>query len=104
VLGDPHYDPHGEPIPNREFHLPIQSRTSLSELHPGDHATVVRISTDDPDLLRYLASIGLSLYCRVTVIDISPFDGNIGLRIDGKDSSFILGSRVTDKVFVELNP
>jgi DtxR family Mn-dependent transcriptional regulator len=34
VLGDPHYDPHGDPIPNREFRLPEQSTTSLAELHP----------------------------------------------------------------------
>jgi len=104
TLGNPHYDPHGDPIPNREFHLPKQSSTSLAELHPGDQATVVRINTDNPDLLRYLASIGLSLQSRVMVMDVSPFDGNTGLKIAGKDSSYTLGSRVTDKIFVKLNP
>lgn len=104
TLGNPHYDPHGDPIPNREFHLPVQSRTSLAELHPGDQATVVRINTDNPDLLRYLASIGLSLHSRVKVMDVSPFDGNTGLKIAGKDSSYTLGPRVTDKIFVKLNP
>ena len=103
-LGDPHYDPHGDPIPDREFQLPEQSSTSLAELHPGDQATVVRISTDNPDLLRYLASIGLSLQSRITVIEVSPFDGNISLEIDGKDNSYILGPGVTGKIFIELKP
>lgn len=103
ALGDPHYDPHGDPIPNREFHLPLQSNTSLAELHPGDHAMVVRISTSNPDLLRYLASIGLSLQSGITVIDVSPFDGNTSLKIDGMENSYTLGARVTGKIFVELD-
>ena len=102
ALGDPHYDPHGDPIPNREFHLPEQSNTRLAELHPGDQATVVRISTGNPDLLRYLASIGLSLSSKITITEVSPFDGNTGLKIDGRKKSFILGPRVTDKIIVKL--
>ncbi len=62
---------------------------------------VARISTSDPDLLRYLASIGLSLHSRITIIDVSPFDGNTSLKIDGEENSYTLGSRVTGKVFVE---
>ena len=104
VLGDPRFDPHGDPIPNREFQLPEQSSLRLSELHPGDHATVVRIGTDNPDLLRYLASIGLSLKSRITLLDVSPFDGNISLRIDGKDTFYTLGIRITSQIIVELNP
>jgi DtxR family Mn-dependent transcriptional regulator len=104
ALGDPHYDPHGDPIPNREFHLPHQSSISMAELQPGDQAVVVRISTDNPDLLRYLTSIGLSLQSRIRVINVSPYDGITSLIIDDKDGSRILGSRITDKIFVDLHP
>jgi DtxR family Mn-dependent transcriptional regulator len=96
--------PHGDPIPNREFHLPHQSSISMAELQPGDQAVVVRISTDNPDLLRYLTSIGLSLQSRIRVINVSPYDGITSLIIDGKDGSRILGSRITDKIFVDLHP
>src|SRR4030042_2587200 len=104
ALGDPHYDPHGDPIPNREFHLPHQSSISMAELQPGDQAIVVRINTDNPDLLRYLTSIGLSLQSKIKVINVSPFAGNTSLKIDGKDASCILGSRITGHIFVEPNP
>ena len=100
ALGDPHYDPHGDPIPNREFLLPEQSTTSLADLHPGDQATIVRISTDEPGLLRYLASIGLSLHNQVVVIDVSPYDGNTTLAVRGREQ--ILGKRVTSRIFVRL--
>ena len=61
ALGDPSFDPHGDPIPTREFQMPDRSNLRMSELHPGDRATVQRIMDSDPDLLRYLSSIGLTL-------------------------------------------
>ncbi|RJQ62931.1 MAG: metal-dependent transcriptional regulator [Desulfobacteraceae bacterium] len=103
TLGNPSVDPHGEPIPSREFHMPDQSKIRLAELQSGARATVVRIHAEDPDLLRYLASIGLTLNSRITVTDVSPFDGNTSLRIEGVDSRRVLGPRITEKVFVMLN-
>lgn len=103
ALSDPSVDPHGEPIPSREFHMPEQSDMILADLRPGDRATVVRINAENPDLLRYLASIGLTLRSSVTVMDVSPFDDNIGLKIDALDSRYILGPRVTENIFVVLS-
>jgi DtxR family Mn-dependent transcriptional regulator len=103
ALGDPHYDPHGDPIPNRELFIPHQSNSCLADLQHGDQATVVRISNDNPDLLRYLSSIGLTLHCRIRVSEVSPFDGITSLKIDGKGESFNLGPQVTGKIFVELD-
>ena len=60
ALGDPSYDPHGDPIPTREFQMPVRSSVRMSELLPGDRATIQRINDADPDLLRYLSSIGLT--------------------------------------------
>jgi len=104
VLGDPHFDPHGDPIPNRELSLPEQSDISLSQLRNGDQASVVRIHTEDPELLRYLASIGISLGSRINVLEFSPFDGNTLLKIDGKGKSCVLGPRITEKIIVDMIP
>jgi DtxR family Mn-dependent transcriptional regulator len=103
TLGNPSVDPHGEPIPSREFHMPDQSKIRLAELQSGAQATVVRIHAEDPDLLRYLTSIGLTLNSRITVTDVSPFDGNTSLKIEGVDSRRVLGPRITEKIFVMLN-
>jgi DtxR family Mn-dependent transcriptional regulator len=101
-LSDPTFDPHGEPIPSREFHMPDQARLRLVELRPGDRATVARIQADDPDLLRYLASIGLTINSEVRVIDVSPFDGNTSLKIGDDERKHILGPGITSKIFVDL--
>jgi DtxR family Mn-dependent transcriptional regulator len=101
TLGDPSYDPHGDPIPTREFHMPDRSNVRMSKLHRGDRATVQRINDADADLLRYLSSIGITPNSEVTVLEVSPFDGNLHLQVSSQRSSVILGERVTSQIFVK---
>jgi DtxR family Mn-dependent transcriptional regulator len=100
ALGDPSFDPHGDPIPTRELQMPGGANIRMSELHPGEHATIQRISNADPDLLRYLASIGLTLNSEVTVLAASRFDGNLELQLSGRGNPIVLGQQVTSQVFV----
>jgi DtxR family Mn-dependent transcriptional regulator len=100
ALGDPSYDPHGDPIPTREFQMPAWSSVRLSELVPGDRATIERINDTDSDLLRYLSSIGLTPTCAVTILEASPFDGNLRLQIHGQPAPVVLGVRVTSQIFI----
>ena len=102
ALGDPSYDPHGDPIPDRQFQVPAQSSLRLSGLRPGDRAVVQRINDEDPELLRYLSSIGLTPHCDLTVLEVSPFDGNLVLSIPEQASSVVLGLRVTRQIYVSL--
>jgi DtxR family transcriptional regulator, Mn-dependent transcriptional regulator len=101
ALGDPAYDPHGEPIPTREFQMPEPAGVPLNELGTGDQATVQSIDASDPEFLRYLASIGLVPMSRVTVLGVSPFDGNIHLQVDGQPEPVVLGLAVTGRIIVK---
>lgn len=103
VLNNPNYDPHGDPIPSRDFRLPQQSSMTLAEAHSGDQVTVVRISTSDPKLLRYLATIPLTLQSRILVKEISPFDGNMALEVAERADAFILGPGITGKIYVRID-
>jgi DtxR family transcriptional regulator, Mn-dependent transcriptional regulator len=103
ALGEPAFDPHGEPIPSREFVMPEQSKISLSELAPGDQAIVVRIDAGDITLLRHLASIHLNIGSSITVLDRSPFDGNLQVQLGGQESQRTLGPQITSKIFVDYN-
>jgi DtxR family transcriptional regulator, Mn-dependent transcriptional regulator len=99
-LGDPSQDPHGEPIPDREFHMPEGSGRPLRQLRTGDQAVVQSISGADPDLLRYLAAIGMLPGVRLSILDFSPFDDNLRLSIDGQAEPVVLGPRITGQIFV----
>lgn len=102
ALGHPSYDPHGEPIPSREFKMPGEHTVRLSELRPGDKARVRRINNTDPDLLRYLASIGMRPHTRINVVAYSAFDGNLQVQVGVQEELLVLGPPVTRQIFVEM--
>jgi DtxR family transcriptional regulator, Mn-dependent transcriptional regulator len=101
ALGNPSHDPHGEPIPTRDLQLPPSSGTRLSELRPGQEATVDRVDAKDLVLLRYLSEIGLTPNAEVSILDYSSFDGNLHLQVEGQKGTIVLGPGVTGRIFVE---
>jgi DtxR family Mn-dependent transcriptional regulator len=101
ALGDPSYDPHGDPIPNRKFQMPDQSKVRLSELRSGDRAVVQRIRTSDPELLRYLYSIGITPNQILTVLVDSPLDSNLHLQVQGHNDPVTLGVSITSQIYVK---
>lgn len=105
LLGNPSYDPHGEPIPDPDLNLPPDTTQPLAALRPPQRGVVRRVYSEQADLLRYLEQKGLLPGTSFTVLDYSPFDGNLTIRLDVGDASpFVLGLAVTLKVFVEVYP
>src|SRR5882757_4131160 len=72
-LGDPTLDPHGDPIPTAGFEIDERPTHSLDELCPGAVGRFVRVSDSDPEMLRYLAQLGLAIGDRLEVTGRQPF-------------------------------
>ncbi len=100
-LGHPTYDPHGDPIPTSDLQLPPTIGFPLSEMEPVGRATVRRVRDSDPGLLRYLSQLGLVPDSTLEVIERSPYDDNLTLRIEGRQEPVVLGPHVTRQIFVE---
>lgn len=101
-LGDPKYDPHGDPIPNKDLTIPESSDTPLISLRKGQKATVMRVRDTDADLLRHLSKIGVIPGTKIEIMGYSEFDGNLSLRNLDTDESNVLGPRITQQIFVKL--
>jgi DtxR family Mn-dependent transcriptional regulator len=103
ALGHPKYDPHGDPIPTKDLSLPASADTALISLRPGQKATIKRVRDTDPELLRYLSEIGIVPGIKVEINNFSEFDGNLTIRNLEADETRVLGPRITEQIFVELN-
>ncbi len=101
-LGNPTTDPHGDPIPTKEGAVAEKSRTALSTMPVGQTVRVARVRDDNPDLLRYLAELGIIPNALLTVAEKAPFDGPLHVRVSGNARTCALGKEVTDQVFVEI--
>jgi len=80
-LGDPAFDPHGDPIPSRELTVPTDESRSLYALEPGEQGTFVRVSDSDPAMLRFLSERGIAPGAAIAVVDRQPFDGPLYVRV-----------------------
>jgi DtxR family Mn-dependent transcriptional regulator len=100
-LGNPTLDPHGDPIPSRELAIDddIDSR-DLYQLEPGARGTLVRVSDDDPEMLRFLTERGITPGTQLEVIDRQPFEGPLSVRVG--DEVHVLGAVLTRAMHVTV--
>jgi len=99
AMGHPVRDPHGEPIPTADLKMPSEDLTPLSTLRPPQTATIQRIKAPDPELLRYLQGLGLVPGAQIEVMDYSPFDHNLTVKVGRKTP--VLGLSITGRIFIE---
>lgn len=84
-LGYPAFDPHGDPIPDRDGRLvEVATGLPLTELKPGCAARLARVHAQDGDRLRYLGQLGLYPGAQVAVLERSPFRGPLLVAVDGE--------------------
>jgi len=81
TIGEPEVDPHGAPIPTRDGSVDETEYTSLAQLDVGVSGVVVRVSDEDPAILRYLAELSILPGKKITVKSRAPYDGPITLSV-----------------------
>jgi DtxR family transcriptional regulator, Mn-dependent transcriptional regulator len=82
-LGEPSYDPHGDPIPGPDLAVPREQGRPLAELEPGEGGVFTRVSDSDPSMLRYLAERGITPGASLRVTARQPFDGPLFVEVGG---------------------
>jgi DtxR family transcriptional regulator, Mn-dependent transcriptional regulator len=99
-LGDPTVDPHGDPIPTPAFEIDERKSHGLDELPVGAVGRFVRVSDSNPDMLRYLAALGIRLGDRLEVTARQPFGGPVFVRFGENERP--LGGELARAMRIEL--
>jgi len=99
MLDFPEFDPHGDPIPDRNGKMPnSNSGVPLSTIEPGNIVRVNRVPDFDSSFLQYISKIGIELNKEITVLDTLEFDHSVSIRVDKKETS--ISSKVAANIFV----
>lgn len=101
-LGNPEFDPHGDPIPKKDGTLPKRKTMALAEVPPGRSVIVSSVSDRDPEILRYLGRIGLTPKRLLVVIDHGPFEGPITVRLNDEADIRALSPRLAAAILVGM--
>jgi len=81
-LGNPAFDPHGDPIPDEQLEITERRTRRLSDVEVGDRVRFERVSDADPAMLRFLAARGITPGVTLTLTDRQPFGGPLTVRLD----------------------
>ena len=83
-LGNPEFDPHGDPIPSADLDLTERETRALEEVDVGETVAFVRVSDADPAMLRHLAERGIVPGVTLTLIERQPFGGPLSVKVAGE--------------------
>jgi DtxR family Mn-dependent transcriptional regulator len=101
-LGNPAFDPHGDPIPQPDGSVPRWVGRRLSEVPTGTAGRLVRVDDTDPTMLRHLAEAGIGLGDAVEVMERRPFDGPFVVRVGppGEATQHDVGPALAEAMWV----
>jgi DtxR family Mn-dependent transcriptional regulator len=83
-LGNPEFDPHGDPIPSADLDLTERETRALQDVDVGETVAFVRISDSDPAMLRHLAERGIVPGVTLTLTERQPFGGPLTVKVAGE--------------------
>jgi len=81
ALKDPKTCPHGNPIPTRHGGIIEEKSQPLTALNEREQGTIVKITEEKSDLLRYLDTLGLVPGASLEIVEKAPFDGPITIKV-----------------------
>jgi len=83
-LNFPKFDPHGDPIPDRNGKFPEIKSVRLTESKYKESGFVVGLADMSPVFLQYLDKVGIHLGTEIAIIENNVFDNSLDIKVNGK--------------------
>jgi DtxR family Mn-dependent transcriptional regulator len=100
-LGHPDRCPHGWPVDTEAEQAENRELQPLSELAPGERATIVRLAEHDGDLLHWFYDQGLVPGRAIELREAQPAAGQFAIGVDGAERA--VGEKAAAGLFVRRN-
>lgn len=99
-LGYPKYDPHGDPIPDKEGRYAYRSDSLLQDFQPGQEGVVVGVRNSDAKFLQLLESTGLTLGTPIKIHEFFEFDQSLSLEVN-ETQTINISAEVSRNLYVK---
>jgi DtxR family transcriptional regulator, Mn-dependent transcriptional regulator len=91
ALGNPQYDPHGDPIPTAGGEIEEAELVSLAEAPVGAKLELRQVGTQDAARLRYFGDQGLTPGVLLSVTERQPFNGPTSIALVPSGEARVVG-------------
>ena len=96
----PKFDPHGDPIPDKEGKIMQIKTINLLQLKVGQKGVLDNLKDSSDTFLKYLNKKNLAIRDNIKVIDIEPFDNSI--HIETKTHQLVISKEVAKNLKIRL--
>ena len=103
ALGFPAFDPHGDPIPDINLHIPHIEQISLSNLEIGKSGRILRVPHEDPQVLRYLGKCGLRPGAHIKLLSRTPYDQTMRIKILDIGDEAVIGPSLGTQIMLSMD-
>ena len=99
ILNHPKFDPHGEPIPDKDGNIIAQDLKKLSNCKAGEKVLFTAVTDSDDDFLSFLNSKNLELGKKIEILEIENYDQSMIVKVNGVKKT--LSKLVSTKILVK---
>lgn len=100
ILGNPMFDPHGDPIPDEKGKIKKSNFIKLSEAKANAHYKLMGVTDHSVAFLKYLEKHQLIIGAEITIKGVEEFDHSIVLICNKKEVN--ISSKAAECMIVEL--
>jgi DtxR family transcriptional regulator, Mn-dependent transcriptional regulator len=98
-LGFPKFDPHGDPIPDKDGHIETKKSKLISELLVNQSGLITGVQDSTSSFLQYLDKHALVLGTPIKVLEIFEFDHSV--KIKAGNSEMTISYEVSKNIKVQ---
>jgi DtxR family transcriptional regulator, Mn-dependent transcriptional regulator len=88
-LGNPKYDPHGDPIPNSQGLMPSAASLRLSEVTLNKEVIMTGVAVHSPAFLQHLDKLQIKLGSTLNVVEVNDFDKSLTVLLNKTSTLFV---------------
>lgn len=99
-LGNPKFDPHGDPIPNAAGKFTLRNQVSLDQFTIGESGVLVGVREHDKPFLNYLNEMNINLGSQLKILNRNNFDHSCKVLIND-DQEQLFTNQVCKSLFVK---
>lgn len=97
-LNYPEFDPHGDPIPNKNGEIKVHFKKTLFDVEIGTTCKMVAVKDNSSSFLQYVVKVGLGLNNEIKVISKQDYDALLVIEVNGVES--IVSQKFAENIFV----
>jgi len=99
-LGFPSFDPHGDPIPNKEGKFKEHKKILLSELPIRTEGVCVGVKDSSSQFLKFLDKNKIALGDKIIIVDKEKFDNSMHLKIG--ERAVHISQKIASNLYLKL--